>query len=71
MNNDLGLIDWYKVMDINFRNQLDMVRSDNWEMLELDTEQKIELLEYLKTYFVKIEEYEICNEIQYQLDKLK
>jgi hypothetical protein len=36
----------------------------------LDTEQKKLVLEHLKKYFVKIEDYSICNEIQIQLDKI-
>ena len=67
---DKGMIDWNEVLDKSMNAQLNTVRHNNWEMKGLDGEQKMLVLEYLKTYFVKIENYEICNEIQIQLDKI-
>jgi hypothetical protein len=57
-------------MDIVFRKQLEVAKHNEWQMEGLDSEQKKLVLEHLKKYFVKIEEYEICNEIQIQLDKI-
>lgn len=64
------MIDNTKVMDIVFRKQLDLAKHNNWEMEGLNSEQKKLMLEYLMKYFVKIEEYEVCNEIQIQIDKI-
>ena len=67
---DSGMIDNTKVMDIVFRKQLDLAKHNNWEMEGLNSEQKVLMLEYLMKYFLKIEEYEVCNEIQIQIDKI-
>lgn len=67
---DNGMIDSTKLMDIVFRKQLEVARHNEYAMEGLDTEQKKLVLEHLKKYFVKIEDYSICNEIQIQLDKI-
>ena len=67
---DTGLIDNTQLMDIVFRKQLEVARYNEYAMEGLDTEQKKLVLEHLKKYFVKIEDYEVCNEIQIQLDKI-
>jgi hypothetical protein len=67
---DTGLIDSTQLMDIVFRKQLEVARHNEYAMEGLDTEQKKLVLEHLKKYFVKIEDYSICNEIQIQLDKI-
>ena len=64
------MIDSTKLMDIVFKKQLEVAKHNEWEMEGLNTEQKKLVLEHLKKYFVKIEEYEVCNEIQIQLDKI-
>lgn len=68
---DKGLIDYNEVMDIVFKKQLDVARYNNWEMKGLDRDKKIMVLEHLQKYFTKIEDYELCNEIQIQLDKIQ
>jgi hypothetical protein len=67
---DNGMIDSTKLMDIVFKKQLEVAKHNDWEMQGLNTEQKKLVLEHLKKYFVKIEDYEVCNEIQIQLDKI-
>jgi len=67
---DSGMIDNTKVMDIVFRKQFHLAKHNNWEMEGLNSEQKKLMLEYLMKYFLKIEEYEVCNEIQIQIDKI-
>jgi hypothetical protein len=67
---DTRMIDTTRLMDIVFRKQLDVARHNEWQMEGLNSEQKKLVLEHLKKYFVKVEEYEICNEIQIQLDKI-
>lgn len=66
---DNGMIDSTQLMDIVFRKQLEVARHNEWEMEGLNIEQKKLVLEHLLKYFVKIEDYTICNEIQIQLDK--
>lgn len=67
---DTRMIDSTKLMDIVFKKQLEVAKHNDWEMQGLDSEQKKLVLEHLKKYFVKIEDYEVCNEIQIQLDKI-
>ena len=67
---DNGMIDSTQLMDIVFKKQLEVAKYNDWEMQGLNTEQKKLVLEHLKKYFVKIEDYEVCNEIQIQLDKI-
>jgi hypothetical protein len=67
---DTGMIDSTKLMDIVFKKQLEVARHNDYAMEGLDTEQKKLVLEHLKKYFVKIEDYEVCNEIQIQIDKI-
>lgn len=67
---DASMIDNTMIMDIVFKKQLELARHNDYVMEGLNREQKIMMLEYLKKYFVKIEDYEICNEIQIQLDKI-
>ena len=67
---DNGMIDSTQLMDIVFRKQLEVARHNDYAMEGLNTEQKKLVLEHLKKYFVKIEDYEVCNEIQIQLDRI-
>jgi len=67
---DNGMIDSTQLMDIVFKKQLEVARHNGYAMEGLNTEQKKLVLEHLKKYFVKIEDYEVCNEIQIQLDKI-
>lgn len=64
------MIDNTQLMDIVFKKQLEVARHNGYAMEGLNTEQKKLVLEHLKKYFVKIEDYEVCNEIQIQLDKI-
>jgi len=64
------MIDSTQLMDIVFKKQLEVARHNGYAMEGLNTEQKKLVLEHLKKYFVKIEDYEVCNEIQIQLDKI-
>jgi hypothetical protein len=68
---DKGLIDWNEVLDKVMNAQLNTARHNDWEMKGLSNGHKILVLDYLKKYFVKIEDYELCNEIQIQLDKIQ
>ena len=67
---DVSMLDNDKLMEIVFTKHLELAKHNNWEMLGLDEEKKIMMLEYLMKYFVKIEDYETCNEIQIQIDKI-
>lgn len=68
---DNGMIDLNEVLDKAMNAQLDVAKYNNWEMKGLDRDKKILVLEHLKKYFVKVEDYELCNEIQIQLDKIQ
>ena len=68
---DIAMIDMTEVMGIVFTKQLELAKHNDWAMEGLDNEQKVLMLEYLIKYFVKIEDYETCHEIQIQLDKIQ
>lgn len=68
---DIAMLDMKELMGVVFTKQLELAKHNDWEMLGLNDEQKIMMLDYLKLYFVKIEDYETCNEIQIQIDKIQ
>jgi hypothetical protein len=64
---DTAMLDTDALMKVVFTKHLELAKHNNWEMLGLDNEQKKTMLEYLMQYFIKIEDYEVCEELQEQL----
>lgn len=68
---NLELLNDNELMEFLYTRHLELAKHNDWAMEGLNNEQKITILEYLMKYYVKIESYEVCNEIQIQLDKIK
>ncbi len=67
---DKGLVDWTEVLDTAMQKTYLKASKNNWSMDGLDEGAKGLLLYTLKSYYIKVEDYEKCNEIQEQLKTL-
>jgi hypothetical protein len=62
----------YDILHKSMWNSYYEVKHDNFKMDGLEDEQKIEILEfYLLPYFIKYEEFEICVELNEQINLIK
>jgi hypothetical protein len=62
----------YDILHTSMWNSYYAVKKNNFKMDGLEDEQKLEILEfYLLPYFIKYEEFEICDELQKQINLIK
>jgi len=62
----------YDILHASMWNSYYTVKKNNFKMGGLEDEQKLEILEfYLLPYFIKYEEFEICDELQKQINLIK
>jgi len=62
----------YDILHKAMYNSFCEVKKDNFKMDGLEDNQKIEILEfYLLPYFIKYEEFEICTELNEQINLIK
>ena len=62
----------YDILHQSMWNSYNKVKCDNFKMDGLSDEQKLEILEfYLLPYFIKYEEFDICIELEKQINLIK